>query len=207
MSKIDYIINEIEYAVDTLVNAKLYQTTDSVNLSSDNLNSDDKLQSIKVMRVNHMGEICAQALYRGQAIVTKDSTIKEELYKMCEEEKNHLKLCSTRLKELDGRTSIFNPLWYVSSFALGMVAGLNEKKWKMGFIEETEKQVNEHLDEYINLVPKTDKRTKEILKIIKEDEKRHQKKAGELGSEELPNNMKNFMSIFSKCIKKVSSYI
>tara|TARA_B100000029_G_scaffold516512_1_gene630442 strand:- start:7232 stop:7855 length:624 start_codon:yes stop_codon:yes gene_type:complete len=207
MNKIDYIVNEIEYALDTLVNDKSNKEPNKLEASEVNLKDTDRLQSIKVMRVNHMGEICAQALYRGQAILTKDPKIRSELYRMCEEEKNHLKLCAKRLNELEGEKSIFNPIWYLSSFCLGIVAGLNENKWKMGFVEETEKQVDEHLKEYIDLLPSSDKRSKKILQIIKEDEKKHKKAAKNLGSKELSDNTKKFMSTVSKAIKKISSYI
>ena len=140
----DLFINEVDYALGVLTRK------DKKNISSDDsMDKSNQKKSINVMRVNHMGEVCAQALYRGQAFTTRDKEIREKLYEMCHEEKNHLDLCRERLDELGGNSSILNTAWYTSSFLLGCIAGATSKKWGLGFIEETERQVGAHLDEYI----------------------------------------------------------
>ena len=126
---------------------------------------------------------------------------------MCKEEENHLRLFKLRLKELNGHQSLLNPIWYTASFMLGAYAGINEKNWKMGFVEETEKQVKEHLDEYIELLPKKDVRSISILKDVAKDEEKHRKTAHSLGSVELPKSTKLLMQSFSKIMKKISHYL
>ena len=159
------------------------------------------------MRVNHMGEVCAQALYRGQAIVTKDVKIKKKLYKICNEENNHLQLCNLRLQELNGKPSFLNPVWYVASFIFGAIAGANEKKWKLGFIEETEKQVAQHLESSIASLPKKDLMSRKFLKEIAIDEEKHRASAKKIGSADIPENVKRTMDGLSRIMKKISFYI
>ncbi len=196
----DLFISEVDYALSVLTRKgnKNIPTDDSMDKSN-------RKKSINVMRVNHMGEVCAQALYRGQAFTTKDKGIREKLYEMCNEEKNHLDLCRERLDELGGNSSILNTAWYTSSFLLGCIAGVTSKKWGLGFIEETERQVSSHLDEYIEKLPDGDKRSREILYQIKVDEERHKESAREIGSRELPDQIKSSMSFFSKIMKNLSS--
>ena len=167
-SPLDNIIDEIEYALDCIYNQSNLpsKSTDDKPL----LNKKEAKISEKVMRINHMGEICAQGLYRGQAANTKDPDIKDKLHSICREEKEHLKLCNLRLKELNGRQSILNPIWYLSSYALGSIAGIKDNDWKLGFIEETEKQVKEHLEESILQLPKNDYRSRDFLVQIAKTE-------------------------------------
>lgn len=196
---LDLVFSELDYALDIIVNSK--NTDVDIDTS---MNDKSRERSIRVMRVNHMGEVCAQALYRGQAITTKDKNIKKELYKMCNEEREHLDLCNERLAELKGKTSLANPGWYASSFALGCIAGITSKKWGLGFIEETEKQVTSHLNEYIDKLPTEDSISKDILIRIKEDEIQHKKSAKKIGSKELPSQIKKGMNILSNLMKGIS---
>jgi ubiquinone biosynthesis monooxygenase Coq7 len=177
------------------------------NGNTTKLDKQQKLQSERIMRINHMGEICAQALYRGQAAFTKETKIKSQLYKICDEENHHLELCNLRLTELNGKKSILNPLWYSVSFALGALAGLNENQWKLGFIEETEKQVKNHLEDSIALLPIEDSRSKMFLEEIAEDEEKHRDTVRDIGSEEIPEFIKGGMGIFSKIMKKITYHI
>ena len=196
---LDLVLSELDYALGIIVNSE--NTDVDIDTSMDDKN---RKKSIRVMRVNHMGEVCAQALYRGQAMTTKDKDIKKELYKMCNEEKEHLNLCNKRLAELKGKTSLANPGWYASSFVLGCVAGITSKKWGLGFIEETEEQVTSHLNEYIDKLPSEDSISKDILIRIKEDEIQHKKSAEKIGSKELPSQIKKGMNILSKIMKGIS---
>ena len=159
-SLIDSLIGEIQYGLAAIYSNGLPKIHKNNTIK---LNKQQKLQSERIMRINHMGEICAQALYRGQAAFTKETKIKSQLYKICDEENHHLELCNLRLIELNGKKSILNPLWYSASFALGALAGLNENQWKLGFIEETEKQVKNHLEDSIASLPAEDSRSKSFL--------------------------------------------
>ena len=204
-SLVDQLIIEVEYAIGTIYDNK--SDGWSSNDAETKLNKAQSSQSEKIMRVNHMGEVCAQALYRGQAAFTKDKKVKQQLYQMCKEENYHLKLCNQRLEELDGKKSMLNPLWYLASFTLGSIAGLKEKDWKLGFIEETEKQVKAHLEGSISSLPKQDKRSKDFLNTIAKDEEKHRNTAQQIGANEIPEFLKKTMSILSTIMKKITGRI
>ena len=204
-SPLDNIIDEIEYALDCIYNQSNLpsKSTDDKPL----LNKKEAKISEKVMRINHMGEICAQGLYRGQAANTKDPDIKDKLHSICREENEHLKLCNLRLKELNGRQSILNPIWYLSSYALGSIAGIKDNDWKLGFIEETEKQVKEHLEESILQLPKNDYRSRDFLVQIADDEEKHRETVKNIGSNEIPDIIRKAMQTSSNIMKKLTSLI
>jgi len=204
-SLVDQLIIEVEYAIGTIYDNK--SDGWSANDTETKLNKTQSGQSEKIMRINHMGEVCAQALYRGQAAFTKDKKVKQQLYQMCKEENYHLKLCNQRLDELDGKKSMLNPLWYLASFTLGSIAGLKEKDWKLGFIEETEKQVKAHLEGSISSLPKQDKRSKDLLNTIAKDEEKHRNTAQQIGANEIPEFLKKTMSILSTIMKKITGRI
>jgi len=152
----------------------------------------------RLMRINHTGEVCAQALYQGQALTARRPEVKRSMERSAAEENDHLAWCEERVEELGGRLSLLNPLWYAGSFALGAAAGLAGDKWSLGFVAETEKQVEGHLDEHLAQVPETDCRTRAILEQMKEDEIRHGKKAKAHGGVELPGPVKLGMKLMSK---------
>ena len=135
-SLVDQLIIEVEYALGTIYDNK--SDAWSSNDTEAKLNKTQSSQSEKIMRINHMGEVCAQALYRGQAAFTKDKKVKQQLYQMCEEENYHLKLCNQRLKELDGKKSMLNPLWYLASFTLGSI-GFERKRLEAWFYRRNRK--------------------------------------------------------------------
>ena len=200
MLNMDNFLKEVDYALEILDRRSNSSSKDEM------LSTDEKKQSQRVMRVNHMGEVCAQALYRGQAFTTDETSSKELILTMCNEERDHLTMCSDRIYELSGRTSYFNLLWYASSFMLGSyVVRLNKEK-SLGFIYETEEQVEEHLDEYTDKLPRNDKKSRDILIEIKKDETKHKETARELGSTKLSDQTRNFMSLSSRVMKKLSFY-
>ena len=201
MLNMDNFLKELDYALDILHKRSKSTSTDK------SLNDNEKKQSQRVMRVNHMGEVCAQALYRGQALTTDDTSTKKIILKMCEEEREHLEMCDTRISELLGRTSYLNTVWYTSSFILGAFVGKLTKDKSLGFIHETEEQVEKHLDEYTEKLPKKDKISRDILLKIKKDETRHKETAKDLGSENLSNQTKDLMYYSSKIMKKISYYL
>ena len=200
MLNMDNFLKEIDYALEVLHNHS------NSTLKDEKLSVDEKKQSQRVMRVNHMGEVCAQALYRGQAFTTDETSTKELILKMCNEERDHLGMCNDRIGELSGRTSYFNVLWYASSFMLGAYVGRLTKEKSLGFIFETEDQVEKHLDQYTDKLPKNDKKSREILLEIKKDETKHKETARELGSTKLSDQTRNFMSLSSRVMKKLSFY-
>jgi ubiquinone biosynthesis monooxygenase Coq7 len=154
-----------------------------------------------LMRINHTGEVCAQALYYGQALFAKDMQTKQHLLHAANEEHNHLYWCQERINDLETHTSILNPLWYLGSFALGATAGLFGDKISYGFVIEVEKQVENHLQEHMDQIPRNDLKTHAILSQMKEDEIRHGKDAKEAGGVDLPHSIKSVMTGMSKIMK------
>ncbi len=142
--------------------------------------------SVRLMRVNHSGEVAAQALYRGSGLTARDCQVRAAIATAAQEEVDHLAWCEQRLKELKGRTSILNPLWYLGSFALGAVAGALGDSSNLGFIAETEKQVESHLRDHLERLSPGDTRSRAILEQMTQDEMRHGAKAASMGGKPLP---------------------
>ncbi len=160
--------------------------------------------SARLMRVNHSGEIAAQALYRGQAMLANDPDLRRELLQAAAEEHDHLAWCQDRAEELGGRTSLLAPLWYAGSFAIGMAAGVAGDGYSLGFLDETEKQVAAHLDSHLERLPPQDERSRRILQRMRADELKHAHRARELGGRELPGPAKKAMRALSKVMTSVS---
>ncbi|HIY70171.1 MAG TPA: 2-polyprenyl-3-methyl-6-methoxy-1,4-benzoquinone monooxygenase, partial [Candidatus Luteimonas excrementigallinarum] len=157
-----------------------------------------------LMRINHVGEICAQALYVGQAAVARDADTRAHLLEAAQEETDHLAWCADRLEELDDRPSLFNPLWYAGSYAIGLAAGLRGDGWNLGFVVETERQVEAHLEEHLDTLPPADLRSRRILEQMKIDEARHADEAEAAGAKILPQPIPAVMSLASKVMKTVA---
>ena len=154
-----------------------------------------------LMRVNHAGEVSAQALYHGQAMVSRDPKIRQHLLHAADEERSHLQWCEARLGELGERPSRLSPFWYVGSFAIGAVAGIAGDRWNLGFVEETERQVVEHLEDHLQQLPQEDQRSRAIVEAMKEDEARHGDEAAAAGAHPLPLPVKSLMKRVSKIMK------
>lgn len=163
-----------------------------------------KRHTIGLMRINHTGEVCAQALYNGQAMMAKDSSTREHLLHAASEEQDHLNWCQVRLDQLSGKPSISNPLWYAHSFMLGAVAAKFGDPISYGFVMETEHQVESHLQEHIEDIGESDPRSLKILQQMQADEIRHGENAKSAGGVELPQSVKNIMTAMSKLMKFVS---
>jgi ubiquinone biosynthesis monooxygenase Coq7 len=146
-----------------------------------------------LMRVNHAGEVSAQALYHGQALVSRDAKLRRHLLHAAAEERSHLQWCEARLGELGQRPSLLSPLWYVGSFAIGAAAGLAGDRWNLGFVEETERQVVEHLEQHLEELPKDDQRSRAIVEAMKQDEARHGDEAAAAGAYPLPLPVRSLM--------------
>jgi ubiquinone biosynthesis monooxygenase Coq7 len=157
-----------------------------------------------LMRVNHTGEVCAQALYVGQAAVARDAGTRAHLLSAAQEETDHLAWCAERLRELDSRPSLFNPLWYAGSYAIGAAAGLRGDGWNLGFVVETERQVEAHLEEHLRSLPAEDLRSRAILATMKDDEARHADHAEAAGARALPEPIPRVMALASAVMKAVA---
>lgn len=176
---------------------------------SDPIAGDEELRrlSASLMRVNHVGEVCAQALYQGQALTSRSSEVREKMQHAADEEIDHLNWCFKRIEELDGHTSYFNPVWYLGSFALGVGAGLAGDKWSLGFLAETEKQVVEHLNSHLDRLPEEDTVSRAVVAQMAEDEARHAEMAVENGAADLPAPVKEMMRRTARIMTTVSEKI
>jgi len=168
------------------------------------LTDEQRHHSAGLMRVNHAGEICAQALYHGQAVVSRSTHVQEKMQQAAIEEGDHLNWCQLRLDELGSHTSYLNPVWYAGSFCIGMVAGMIGDDWSLGFVAETEKQVIKHLDSHLHLLPQQDARSYKILQTMEQDEAKHRDEAIAAGARELPRIVKLVMSLVSKVMVKTA---
>ena len=164
------------------------------------LNDHEKDLTGRLMRINHTGEVCAQALYQGQALTARLPRVRERMERAALEENDHLDWCETRIHELGGRTSLLNPLWYAGSFAIGAAAGIAGDRWSLGFVAETERQVEAHLDGHIDDVPARDRKTHAILEQMKADEIAHADQAMAAGGASLPGPVSTAMKVLAKLI-------
>lgn len=157
-----------------------------------------------LMRVNHTGEVCAQALYAGQAATARTADVKQAMQQAADEELDHLAWCQNRLQALESRPSLFNPLWYAGSFAIGAVAGLAGDRWSLGFLRETERQVEAHLAEHLDRLPEADEASRAVLAQMKIDEAEHAQMAENAGAADLPFPIRRFMRSTSELMKAVA---
>ncbi len=169
------------------------------------LSAEDRHHAAGLMRVNHTGEVCAQALYQGQALTARLPDVREEMEQAAEEEVDHLVWCEERLEQLGSHTSVLNPLWYGMSFALGAAAGIAGDRWSLGFVAATEERVCRHLEEHLEKLPEEDQRSRRILEQMLEDERRHGEAALDAGGENFPEPVKRAMAEVSKLMTR-SSY-
>ncbi|RJQ47014.1 MAG: 2-polyprenyl-3-methyl-6-methoxy-1,4-benzoquinone monooxygenase [Gammaproteobacteria bacterium] len=159
------------------------------------LDAGSQAEAARLMRVNHAGEVAAQALYRGHALSAGKPELRAHMERAAAEENDHLAWCEQRVRELGGRTSALNPVWYAGSFAIGLVSGLAGDKWSLGFVVETERQVVRHLDNHIARLPQEDGRSRAILEAMRADEAMHATQAVEAGAAELPQPVKRLMAL------------
>jgi len=157
-----------------------------------------------LMRVNHAGEICAQALYAGQAATARNPEVQAEMQQAADEEIDHLSWCKERLDELDSKPSLLAPLWYAGSFAIGAAAGLAGDGWSLGFLKETENQVEAHLENHITKLPAEDARSRAILDQMKIDEAKHAQMAEKSGAFDLPQAVRGLMKVTAGAMKAVA---
>lgn len=168
---------------------------------------DERRQAAALMRVNHTGEVCAQALYAAQALVARDPAIRARFAAAARDEEDHLAWTQTRLAELDDRTSLLNPLWYAGAFTIGAVAGLAGDRVNLGFVVETERQVEAHLTTHLDRLPEQDARSRAIVGTMRDDEARHGAMAQEAGAVPLPQPVRGLMQLAAGVMKAVAARI
>ncbi len=161
----------------------------------------------RLMRVNHSGEVAAQALYQGQALTARLPRVRDKMERAAQEENDHLAWCETRINELGSHKSVLNPLWYAGSFLIGATAGAVGDKWSLGFVAETEHQVVAHLDEHLARLPENDVKSRAILEQMRDDEGHHATTAIESGGVPLPTGIQRLMQMASKVMTKTAFWI
>lgn len=167
----------------------------------------DRRHTAALMRINHSGEVAAQALYQGQAFVSQADATRASLMEAAREETDHLAWCAERIRELGGRTSLLNPLWYAGSFTIGALAGLAGDRTSLGFVAETERQVVEHLAGHLQRLPVEDVRTRAIIQQMSADEERHGRNAMLAGGAELPRPVRALMKLTAKVMTRTAYWI
>jgi ubiquinone biosynthesis monooxygenase Coq7 len=205
---LDRIVGEIDKAIKVLASPALPNRA-SPDAAGGELDLEDRerQESIRLMRVNHSGEIAAQALYRGQALTARDGAVAAVMRQAASDEMDHLAWCEERLRELHGRTSLLNPLWYAGSFAIGALAGAVGDRASLGFVQETEKQVEVHLRGSKDRLPAADRRSRAIVEQMTHDEVAHGAQAATLGADELPFPLRSAMRLTSRVMTKSSYWL
>ncbi len=199
MISLDSAICAFDRTLRTISNvATASRPNPAVGVAEPGLTEQEKTHSAGLMRVNHVGEVCAQALYAAQSAFAKTPLTREQFQKAGEEEVDHLAWTADRLQELGSRTSLLNPLWYAGSFALGAVAAKLGDPVSLGFVVETERQVEAHLDRHLEELPPNDLRSRAIVTQMRDDEVAHAEAAAQLGAEELPLPVKKVMEAMAK---------
>ena len=206
LSPLDQFLTQIDRALRTVVadaptpeRKSPAETTEESELSGA-----EKRHAAGLMRVNHSGEVCAQALYQGQALTAKLTHVREEMEHAAEEEIDHLAWCEERVKELGENTSVLNPLWYAMSFGIGAAAGLISDELSLGFVSATEDQVCKHLESHLEKLPEQDTKSRVIVEQMLEDEAKHSHAALEAGGIKFPAPVKGLMSLVSNAMTKTS---
>ena len=208
-SSLDRLIGQLDQALHTLFGPSPLPIRNSPATVRDEaeLVASERELSARLMRINHAGEICAQALYQGQAATARLPQVRGKMEQAAQEENDHLAWTEQRIRELGGHTSYLNPLWYAGSFAIGALAGVIGDKWSLGFVAETEKQVVKHLEGHLHRLPAEDHKSRTILEQMRDDEGRHATVAIESGAAELPEPIRQVMRYTSKIMTRTAYWI
>ncbi len=208
MLNIDKFIIGFDGALRTLLTpAQTLRPVPGNDLQEKEMSETEKQLSAALMRVNHVGEVCAQALYQGQGLTARNEAVQQTLMQAAREETEHLAWTERRIAELGGRKSFLNPLWYGSSFAIGMLAGALGDKWNLGFLAETEQQVGAHLTSHLQRLPNNDEKSRAIVTQMRVDEASHAAMAMSHGGVELPSSVKFTMKLGSKVMTRTAYWV
>jgi ubiquinone biosynthesis monooxygenase Coq7 len=201
----DKLITEFDRALRTVfAKAASLRPHPDAQVDESELSPEEKRHAAGLMRVNHCGEVCAQALYQGQALTARNPAAREALRAAAHEEVEHLAWTERRLDELGSHKSLLNPLWYAGSLAIGVTAGVIGDRWNLGFLAETERQVGAHLDGHLAQLPAKDDKSRAIVRQMHADEAAHAETAIALGAAELPLPVKSAMRVMSKAMTTLS---
>ena len=208
-SAFDRALSEFERALGSAFGAapEATRVTPAAGIAEGELDDTQRRHAAGLMRVNHTGEICAQALYQGQALTARNAGARAALEQAAAEETDHLAWTAQRINELGGRASFLNPLWYAGSFALGAAAGFLGDKWNLGFLAETERQVEGHLAGHLDRLPPQDEKSRAIVNEMKVEEARHARTAIDHGAAELPEPVKLAMKVGSRIMTRTAYWI
>jgi ubiquinone biosynthesis monooxygenase Coq7 len=205
LEPLDRLLDSAQNALSTVLGGVRAERDNPGRVEPDVVLDDaERRHAAGLMRINHVGEVCAQALYIGQAAVARDPATRDQLLRAAQEETDHLAWCGDRLRELDSRPSLLNPLWYAGSYAIGVLAGLRGDGWNLGFVVETERQVEAHIGEHLESLPEADQRSRAILRVMQADEARHAEHAEAAGAKVLPAPIPRVMAAASKLMKTVA---
>jgi ubiquinone biosynthesis monooxygenase Coq7 len=205
LDAVDRAIVELDRALRTIAGAHTARRPSPADAAPESdLDSEQRAHAAALMRVNHVGEVCAQALYQGQALTARNDAIKKSLGRAAQEEEDHLAWSAERIRELGGRASLLNPLWYAGALAMGMAAGALGDRWNLAFLAETERQVEEHLGGHLARLAPQDARTRSVVEAMRADEARHRQTAVALGAAELPHAAKAAMRLLAKVMTTVA---
>lgn len=205
MQAVDKLILGFDSALRTLAGAHgAARPSPAADVSEGELDAEARAHAAALMRVNHVGEVCAQALYQGQALTARDAHNRQALAQAAREEQDHLVWSEERIRELGGRTSLLNPLWYGGALALGAMAGILGDRWNLAFLAETERQVEEHLSGHLGLISPDDGRTRAVVEAMRADEAKHRETAIALGAAELPGPAKLAMRAMAKLMTGIA---
>ena len=209
LSPFDHLIANVDQGIRTVFGkpAITERPNPATGVEEGEMTDAEKKLSSRLMRVNHSGEIAAQALYQGQALTARNHNVKTQMERSAQEEYDHLDWCEKRVKTLDSHTSYLNPLVYTGSLAIGALAGAIGDKWSLGFVVETEKQVGNHLQEHLGRLPKTDHKSRAVLEQMDIDEAHHAEVAKNAGAAELPPPVKVAMKFTSKLMTRTVYWI
>jgi len=208
MLNLDRLIVEFDKGLRTLFSqAHSARAYPDANLSEAPMDEAEKKNAAALMRVNHSGEICAQALYQGQALTARDPAVQQTLQRAAQEETEHLAWTAKRVHELGGHLSLLNPFWYTGSLAIGAMAGLLGDKWNLGFLAETERQVGHHLQSHLDRLPQQDEKSRAIVAQMHTDEVGHADMARSLGGAELPQPVQLAMKLNGRVMTGISYWV
>jgi ubiquinone biosynthesis monooxygenase Coq7 len=208
MINLDRLIVEFDKGLRTLFSgAHSARAYPDANIPDTPMDEAEKKKAAALMRVNHSGEICAQALYQGQALTAHDPVVQKQLQQAAQEETEHLAWTARRVHELGGHLSLFNPFWYTGSLAIGAFAGLIGDKWNLGFLAETERQVGEHLQSHLDRLPPQDAKSRAIVAQMYADEIGHAAMATSLGGAELPQPVQLAMKLNGKVMTSTAYWV
>lgn len=208
MKHVDQAIAIFDAALRTVAGVqRAGRPSPAAGIAEIDLEPAEQVQAAALMRVNHVGEVCAQALYQGQALTAREPHNRQALEKAALEEQDHLVWSAERIHELGGRASLLNPLWYAGAFALGAAAGALGDRWNLAFVAETERQVEAHLNGHLDQLSPADRKTRAVVEAMREDEVRHRDSAIALGAAELPDPVKLGMRAMAKVMTTIAHRI